>query len=98
MTIIEKVQSIHNMESRIIELLKNAEDKYKKIRNNRELDELDKMKGKFKEGQIVKRGGYSCKYIVIGYKFENYLLAVKEGEKDVFTNRELLYDKHLYID
>jgi predicted transcriptional regulator len=43
MTIIEKVQSIHNMESRIIELLKNAEDKYKKIRNNRELDELDKM-------------------------------------------------------
>ncbi|QST02538.1 hypothetical protein IMZ31_24115 (plasmid) [Pontibacillus sp. ALD_SL1] len=50
----------------------------------------------FKEGQIVKRCGYLCRYVVIGYKFDQHVLALKEGEKDEFTNREIIYAKELY--
>jgi hypothetical protein len=57
-----------------------------------------KPEEKFKKGQIVIRGGYTCKYVVIGYKFENFFLAVKYGEEDIFTNRELLHDKHCWLD
>lgn len=49
---------------------------------------------KFKEGQVVKSGHYSCNHIVIGYKFDHCFLAIKEGVKDEFTNRDLLYDKN----
>lgn len=52
---------------------------------------------KFKEGEVVIRGGYSCRYIVIGYKYDNYFLAIKEGTEDKFLNRELLYDKHCWL-
>jgi hypothetical protein len=49
---------------------------------------------KFKEGQLIKSGHYTCNFIVIGYKRENYFLAIKEDEEDKYTNRVLLYDKH----
>jgi hypothetical protein len=52
---------------------------------------------KFKKGQVVKSGHYTCNFIVIGYKYDNYFLAVREGEVDKFTNRELLYDKHCWL-
>lgn len=49
---------------------------------------------KFKEGQVIKSGHYTCNFIVIGYKFDNQVLVIREGVEDKFTNRELLYDKH----
>ena len=67
------------------------------IKNENRYSEKEKEE-KFKKGQVVRRGGYNCKYIVIGYKFDNYLLAIREGEEDKFTNREILYDKWLYTD
>jgi hypothetical protein len=55
------------------------------------------MDGKFKKGDVVKSGHYNCKFIVIGYKYENFFLAIREGVEDKFTNRELLYDKHCWL-
>ena len=52
---------------------------------------------KFKPGQIVKSGHYTCNFIVIGYKYDNYFLALREGIEDQFTNRELVYDKHSWL-
>jgi len=56
------------------------------------------LERKFKKGDLIRRGGYSCRYVVIGYKYDNHLLALNEGEEDKFTNRELLYDKWPYLD
>ena len=53
---------------------------------------------KFKKGQRIKSGHrYLATFIVIGYKFDNYLLVIKEGEEDKLTNRDILYDGHCWL-
>lgn len=56
------------------------------------------LKDKFKKGQRIKSGHYGdCVFIVIGYKHDNYILVIREGVEDKFTNREILYDKHCWL-
>ncbi|MBW3114202.1 hypothetical protein KYJ26_20250 [Bacillus sp. MCCB 382] len=92
----------------VLSLIKGAEktlDEVKKMRRERNRLIMEKESRKyleseqeFKKGQVVKSGHYSCRFIVIGYKYDNYILAIREGEEDKFTNRELLHTRWLYTD
>lgn len=90
----------------VLSLIKGAENTLEEVKDMRreknrlimenESRKYSETEQEFKKGQIVKSGHYSCRFIVIGYKYDNYILAIREGEEDKFTNRDLLHTKWVY--